>query len=339
MTSGGFYLMARGWMDNPALQTSEPFSRPQAWIWLIEHAAYAETRQDVGGKTVTVFRGQLSTSYRMLGAEWRRPIAWVQRFIRRLQTDTMVDTATDTGRLLITICNYDKYQCAPRAGDTPPDTPAIRERYTGDTQKNQGKESKREESPRGRGRETPPTQGALLVPLPGGRPAADPPTPRGPHGMPAEVGQMIAAFDAARASAFGQPLARPWPHAMDCVTAQQWLTLGVAKGRAPAEVVAVAAAVMDADHRRRASRSPTDPPATLAFHTAAISRALAQPQTPPEAPADVQQPANRQKRPGDRPGRHQPCTGESVAHAAAFDAMAGRLEAAGYAPGKREGGG
>lgn len=142
----GFYLMARGWMDHPALATNEPFSRREAWLWLIENAAFRETRIDVLGRTVPVLRGQICRSYRDLAREWGWSLSVVQRFIARLQTDTLISTANDTGRLTITLCNYDKYQRQNPVSDTEQETPRgtapVRGGYAGGTQKKEGNEGK-----------------------------------------------------------------------------------------------------------------------------------------------------------------------------------------------------
>lgn len=146
---GGYYLMARGWMDHPAIATNEPFTRREAWVWLIENAAFRDTRLNVFGKTINVQRGQLCRSYRDLAASWGWSLGSVQRYVTRLETDTLIDTLPDTKRLLITICNYDKYQSPWENGDTPSDTEQntnlIQQRYTSDTQKKEGKEGKQEE--------------------------------------------------------------------------------------------------------------------------------------------------------------------------------------------------
>lgn len=144
-TQGGYYLMARGWMDHPVLATKEPFSRREAWAWIIESAAYSDTRTDVLGQIVAVQRGQISQGFRAIAKAWGWEVARVQRFISRLKAEGMIDTATDTGRLMITVCNYDRYQAPWGSADTPGDTPAIRHRYASESQKKEGKEGK--ESP------------------------------------------------------------------------------------------------------------------------------------------------------------------------------------------------
>lgn len=81
-----------------------------AWMWLLMSAAWKPTQFDVSGKIVTLQRGQLSVSVRHLGEAWGWPKSNVDRFLTRLKTETMIETDSGTGRLIITICNYDKYQ-------------------------------------------------------------------------------------------------------------------------------------------------------------------------------------------------------------------------------------
>lgn len=111
-----------------------------AWLWLFTMAAWKPTRHDVNGKTVTVNRGQLCASYRQMADAWGWSLGAVQRFLTRLKTDTMIETQADTGKMIITICNYDKYQDDTLEADTPSDTPsdtrAIHDRYTKEESKN-----------------------------------------------------------------------------------------------------------------------------------------------------------------------------------------------------------
>lgn len=108
-TSPGFYKMHRGWMENPVFGR-EPFTRAQAWIWLIEHAAWRDTTQAVGRHFVHVERGQLAVAVRYLAEAWQWSKSSVDRFLTRLETGTMIGTQPGTQYTVITICNYKKYQ-------------------------------------------------------------------------------------------------------------------------------------------------------------------------------------------------------------------------------------
>jgi hypothetical protein len=166
MSPGGFYLIARGWLDHPALGGKrEPFCRRAAWAWLIEEAAWRDRRTSVAGKTVLVGRGQLTHSLRFMGRAWGWSEPSVRRFLARLEDDGMIvcgkssdsrpsddrsktdahsDARRDAGQLLITICNYDVYQAPvaePDAGtDAPSDAQATQERRRSDADEKEVKE-------------------------------------------------------------------------------------------------------------------------------------------------------------------------------------------------------
>ncbi len=126
------YTMERGWQDHPLFEGDE-YSRRDAWEWLIAHAAWQDKRARVNGHMVELKRGQLSYSYRFLAEKWLWSLGKVQRFLADLKNDTMIDTVSDTGQIIITIQNYDRFQSKPSKSDTPKDTQAdtvaIQERY------------------------------------------------------------------------------------------------------------------------------------------------------------------------------------------------------------------
>ncbi len=104
-----FYLMYRGWMDNPVFKDA-PYSEREAWVWLVENAAFKETRTEIKGNDVTLSRGQLSYGLRYLEKAWKWDLSKVRRFLKRLEKRHMIDTENDTGQNIITICNYNEYQ-------------------------------------------------------------------------------------------------------------------------------------------------------------------------------------------------------------------------------------
>ncbi len=68
------------------------------------------TRYNIKGKTVVVGRGQFAISVRRLADEFGWSKSATHRFLARLKTETMIETASGTGQIVITICNYDIYQ-------------------------------------------------------------------------------------------------------------------------------------------------------------------------------------------------------------------------------------
>ncbi|MCW0235302.1 MAG: hypothetical protein OJJ21_17010 [Ferrovibrio sp.] len=139
----GFFLMPRGWQDHPAWR-GEPFSRAQAWVWLIEEARWKPTKVSIAGKTVELQRGELSHSIRFLAERWGWGKGVVERFIGRLKTETLIETRNETGQLIISICKYDEMQASPDETETVSETPLWtapgQHRDSTGTKKNQGNE-------------------------------------------------------------------------------------------------------------------------------------------------------------------------------------------------------
>lgn len=114
----GFFLMHRGWRDNPIFKGE--FSRGDAWLWLIENACWEPSRVRIKGKTVELQRGELSFAQRFMAEKWGWSKSRVDRFLADLRDENMIETrskngatenhAAGQGQCIITICNYVKYQ-------------------------------------------------------------------------------------------------------------------------------------------------------------------------------------------------------------------------------------
>jgi len=137
----GYFQMARGWM---AAFPDGPFSERESWIWLIENAAWKPTHQrNAKGERIEVQRGQFRTSLRSLGEVWGWGKNKVSRYLQDLEDREMIGTVAGQSGMLITICNYNKYQ-------TPQDSQAPkRGTVSGQSRdtKEEGKEGKEENTP------------------------------------------------------------------------------------------------------------------------------------------------------------------------------------------------
>ncbi|WP_311271058.1 hypothetical protein [Sphingobium sp. WCS2017Hpa-17] len=142
----GYYLMARGWQDNPIFGREE-YSRRDAWVWMIEQAAHTERKVGIAGKTFTLQRGQFSSSLRYMAKAWGWDEAKVRRFLSRAKNENMIDAATDAGQTVITICNYDVYQAPSRNGDAGTDAATTRRRRGNDANKKEGNELSNGDNP------------------------------------------------------------------------------------------------------------------------------------------------------------------------------------------------
>lgn len=111
----GWFAMQRGVTAHPLLK-GHP-ERIALWLWLIDNAAWKETRQDVNGRLVTVPRGAVLVSQRRLAEEIGVGYQVVRTFLDRLRDEGMVNAAPTQGRTLVTLCNYDRYQHPARGGN------------------------------------------------------------------------------------------------------------------------------------------------------------------------------------------------------------------------------
>lgn len=139
MRSNGFYLMHRGWLDNPVLNGArEPYCRRAAWAWMVEEARWRDGPETVGGKRILLRRGQFSHSLRYMAKAWKWDEARVRRFFDALSTNKMIDAHTDAGQTVITICKYDEYQTNADSTDAGNDAEATQPRRSGDAEKKEG---------------------------------------------------------------------------------------------------------------------------------------------------------------------------------------------------------
>lgn len=128
----GFYLMHRGWLDNPVLD-GDPYCKRAAWAWLVENARWQDGQARMLGKIISLRRGQLTFATRYMGTAWGWSEAKVRRFLRELQGQGMIEINSDGGQTLLTICNYDDYQVSVCNGDAP----MTQERRASDANKNE----------------------------------------------------------------------------------------------------------------------------------------------------------------------------------------------------------
>jgi hypothetical protein len=125
---GGWIAVRRNIHEHPIF-AGQP-ERVYVWLWMISTAAWKDTRMDANGRTITVRRGQILTSYRQMSKATGVGVQVCRTLIERLQTENAVNTDTSTGRMLITICNYDKYQTPPSVAGTGSNTGATQEQHT-----------------------------------------------------------------------------------------------------------------------------------------------------------------------------------------------------------------
>jgi len=110
MSERGVFAVDRAIWEHDYLVDSAPFSRREAWLWLVSEAAWKPHRRRIAGKTYELSRGQLAASMRFIASKWHWSEARVRRFLNGLKNEGMIDANTDAGLTVLTICKYDSYQ-------------------------------------------------------------------------------------------------------------------------------------------------------------------------------------------------------------------------------------
>lgn len=114
----GYVAISRTIFDHPEFKENRPLTRLEAWQWLIGKAAWKPRTQRFRHQSVRLDRGQMTASIRSIGQAWHWPKSNVARWLHRLaaldmlglqKTGTAPGTVSGTARLVITICNYDKF--------------------------------------------------------------------------------------------------------------------------------------------------------------------------------------------------------------------------------------
>lgn len=111
---GGFIKIPRGLFEGTEFGI-EKFSRREAFIDLVQMAAFKPTTTYISGNKITLDRGEIVASGRFLAARWGWSPSRVSRFISAL-CETGRCTRRSGGITIITILDYDRYN-----GDTEPE--------------------------------------------------------------------------------------------------------------------------------------------------------------------------------------------------------------------------
>lgn len=119
---------------------NEPLTEREAFMWLFMEARFAAGERRVGHITVQLERGQLAVSVRFLAEAWQWSKSRVQRFLQAIKKRDMIRAESGTGILVITICNYEKYQASAQTDGTATGQSVGHLRDTCGTKEKNGKE-------------------------------------------------------------------------------------------------------------------------------------------------------------------------------------------------------
>jgi hypothetical protein len=106
----GFIITPRRSFDHPFWNEERVFSKWEAWQDLIQRAQYKNGNELKNWENVKLKRGQLLTSIKGLADSWGRSRTWVRNLLSVLTQWDTIQIEKRHRFIIITICNYDKYQ-------------------------------------------------------------------------------------------------------------------------------------------------------------------------------------------------------------------------------------
>lgn len=149
----GYLPLNRKFFDHFLWKEKREYSKAEAWIDMIEQARYIEeghAERIINSKLITWTYGQFPASVRYLKKRWNwRSTCKVKNFLDLLKSNDMIDTHTEQGETIITLCNYGDYDPKKNSEKTPNRTATEQQQNRNRTGKEQqqnkeeeGKESK-----------------------------------------------------------------------------------------------------------------------------------------------------------------------------------------------------
>jgi len=115
------------------------------FAWMIARAAWKPVKVRYKDRSLQLERGQLAVSVRDIATAFDRDKGWVERLMTRLRSATMIETRSETGVNIITVCNYDVYQPNGGGVETPRETDGETEARQGQDTEQRREEVKKEE--------------------------------------------------------------------------------------------------------------------------------------------------------------------------------------------------
>jgi hypothetical protein len=111
MNNRGTFNVAREIFAHPLFASKEPFCRLKAWLWIISEAAWkGRTVTPMPGVAVTLDRGEMAVSLRYLASRFMWEKTRVERFLDRLESESMIVRRPGLGVTVLRVVNYDLYQ-------------------------------------------------------------------------------------------------------------------------------------------------------------------------------------------------------------------------------------
>lgn len=115
----GYIKLHRSFYSHWLWGEGRSFSKAEAFLDLLQLAAFAPTKRMISGSLIELEQGELVASVRYLGARWTWGKDKVADFLKMLESDGMIRRRSRHGETIVNLCNYKDYN---GDADTPSDS-------------------------------------------------------------------------------------------------------------------------------------------------------------------------------------------------------------------------
>ncbi len=115
--SEGFVTLSRKYFFHHFWGETRSFSRAEAWLDLVQTAAFASGKRVISGNVVDIPRGGLVASVRWLSDRWKWSNTKVCLFLDCLEAEGMISREKRHGNTVVFLCKYEEYNSEKRRGN------------------------------------------------------------------------------------------------------------------------------------------------------------------------------------------------------------------------------
>lgn len=105
----GFIPISRRFFSHFLWEEERTYSKAEAWLDLIQMAAFRSHERIIGATVVNVERGGIVASERFLSLRWQWSRTKIRDFLSILTASQMVNIKKDQAISIINLCNFDQY--------------------------------------------------------------------------------------------------------------------------------------------------------------------------------------------------------------------------------------
>lgn len=106
----GYFQVQRRFFNHWLWKDDRVFSRAEAFLDLLQLAAFTHSKRVVGSDLVRLAPGEIVASERFLAGRWKWSTTKVRAYLTLLEADRMVTKEKKQGTTVLTLSNYDKYR-------------------------------------------------------------------------------------------------------------------------------------------------------------------------------------------------------------------------------------